>query len=85
VHREIGAMAYRHSIHVEAPVEKVFDFFRDPGNWRSVQPEGVEFKDVSLTREGLGTHYSWSCRCPDDPAGARAGQGFASGGDRCPH
>jgi hypothetical protein len=42
VHREIGAMAYRHSIHVEAPVEKVFDFFRDPGDWRSVQPEGVE-------------------------------------------
>ena len=26
----------------------------------------------------------WSCRCPDDPAGARAGQGSASGGDRCP-
>jgi hypothetical protein len=55
-------MAYRHSIHVEAPVEKVFGFFRDPGNWRSLQPEGVEFKDVRLTREGLGTHYRWAAK-----------------------
>ena len=55
-------MAYRHSIHVEAPVEKVFGFFRDPGNWGSIQPEGVEFKDVRLTREGLGTHYRWAAK-----------------------
>ncbi len=55
-------MAYRHSIHVEAPVEKVFGFFKDPGNWRSVEPEGVEFKDVRLTPEGVGTHYSWAAK-----------------------
>jgi hypothetical protein len=58
----MGAMAYRYSIHVEAPVEKVFDFFRDPGNWHSTEPEGIEFKDVRLTQEGIGTHYSWSAK-----------------------
>ena len=52
-------MAYRLSIHIEAPVEKVFGLFRDPGSWRSIAPEGIEFKDVRLTQEGLGTHYSW--------------------------
>lgn len=35
-------MVYRQSIHVEAPVEKVFGFFKDPSNWRSVEPKGVE-------------------------------------------
>lgn len=60
--REIDAMAYRQSIHVEAPVEKVFDFFKDPVNWRSIEPKGVEFKDVRRTQEGVGTHYSWAAK-----------------------
>jgi len=55
-------MTYRHSIHVEAPVAKVFDFFKDPNNWREVEPEQVAFKDVRLTQEGVGTHYTWAAK-----------------------
>ena len=55
-------MAYKQSIHIEAPVEKVFDFFRDPHNWREGRAEGVEFTDVRLTEEGWGTHYGWTGR-----------------------
>lgn len=51
-------MTYEQSFHVDAPVTKVFDFFRDPGSWAELEPEGVRFKDVRLTEEGLGTHYS---------------------------
>ncbi len=60
-------MAYRQSIHIEAPVEKVFDWFRDPSNWHSVAPKGIEFKDVRLTQEGLGTHYSWVAKIAGFP------------------
>lgn len=60
--KKMSAMTYRESIHVEAPVETVFRFFRDPNNWRDVEPGEVEFKDVTLTQEGVGTHYSWSAK-----------------------
>ncbi len=55
-------MTYEQSFHVDAPVTKVFDFFRDPNNWAGLEPEGVQFKDVMLTKEGLGTHYSWAAK-----------------------
>jgi carbon monoxide dehydrogenase subunit G len=55
-------MTYEQSFHVDAPVTKVFDFFRDPHNWAALGPEGVQFKDVRLTEEGLGTHYSWAAK-----------------------
>ena len=55
-------MAYEQSLHIDAPVTKVFDFFRDPSNWAGLEPEGVEFKDIRLTEEGLGTHYSWAAK-----------------------
>lgn len=55
-------MAYRQTLHIAAPVEKVFGYFSDPNNWHSVAPQGVVFKDVRLTEEGLGTHYSWTAK-----------------------
>jgi hypothetical protein len=55
-------MTYRHSFHIEAPVATVFDFFSDPGRWASLEPEGVQFRDVRRTEEGVGTHYLWSAR-----------------------
>ena len=55
-------MTYRQSFHVDAPVTKVFDFFRDPSHWAEVEPEGVQFKDVRLTTEGVGTHYGWAAK-----------------------
>jgi carbon monoxide dehydrogenase subunit G len=51
-------MTMRQSVHIEAPVEKVFDFFKDPENWEGFD-ETVQFKDVKRTREGVGTSYSW--------------------------
>ena len=54
----------KRSIHIEAPVEKVFDFVKDP---RTV-PEGIampyEVKDVKLTEEGVGTYYNWASKTP---------------------
>ena len=55
-------MTYEQSFHVDAPVARVFDFFRDPNNWAGLEPGGVQFKDVRLTKEGLGTRYSWTAR-----------------------
>ncbi|WP_369045799.1 SRPBCC family protein [Sinomonas sp. P10A9] len=52
-------MPYRQSLHIEAPVEKVFDAFRDPRTWRDVAASGVSFGDTHCTPEGLGTHYTW--------------------------
>lgn len=53
-------MTYTQSFHVDAPVARVFDFFRDPNNWAGLESEGVQFEGVRLTKEGLGTHYSWA-------------------------
>ena len=54
----------KRSIHIEAPMEKVFDFVKDPRN----VPEGLtmpfEVKDVKLTEEGVGTYYSWASKTP---------------------
>lgn len=54
-------MAVKYSVHVEAPVEKVFDWFKDPRNWATTAPnERVQQTQVHVTREGLGTFYVWS-------------------------
>lgn len=55
-------MTYQQSIHIDAPVTKVFDFFRDPTNWAAEAARGVSFQDVRLTQEGLGTHYTWAVK-----------------------
>ncbi len=54
----------KRSIHIEAPVEKVFDIVKDP---RYV-PEGMtmpfEITDVKLTGEGVGSYYRWVSKTP---------------------
>ena len=55
-------MTYQQSFHVAAPVVKVFDFFSDPGRWADLRPDGVRFGDVRLTRDGVGTHYTWTAK-----------------------
>lgn len=60
-------MAYRHSIHIEAPVAKVFDLFKDPNTWRDFAPAGIEFAEVTLTQDGVGTHYTWTARIAGFP------------------
>jgi hypothetical protein len=49
------------SVYVDAPVEAVFDFFRDPGNWQDAQ-RGITFCEVHLTEEGTGSFYTWRAR-----------------------
>jgi uncharacterized protein YndB with AHSA1/START domain len=54
----------KRSIHIEAPVEKVFDHVKDP----RYMPEGVttpfEITDVKLTDKGVGTYYRWVTKTP---------------------
>jgi carbon monoxide dehydrogenase subunit G len=52
----MSMMSNKRSIHIEAPVEKVFDFFKDPKNWEEL-PNSGRFEDVTVTEEGLGTFY----------------------------
>ncbi len=55
----------KRSIHIEAPVEKVFDFVKDPKNvWDIALPMLYAVKDVKLTKEGVGTYYSWASKTP---------------------
>jgi uncharacterized protein YndB with AHSA1/START domain len=47
-------------IHIEVPVEKVFDFFANPQNvldWMAGRGQKFEAKEVSVTSEGVGTTY----------------------------
>jgi len=47
------------SITINAPVEKVFAYIADPMSEPEWQPGSVEVKDVTLTEEGVGSHYRW--------------------------
>jgi Polyketide cyclase / dehydrase and lipid transport len=49
-------MTYKHATHIEAPVETVFNFFRDPKNWEEL-PHADRLKEVKVTEEGVGTCY----------------------------
>jgi uncharacterized protein YndB with AHSA1/START domain len=55
-------MSAPHSIYIEAPVEKVFDWFKNPRNWPTLNPDAAhreELADVHVTPEGLGTFHVW--------------------------
>ncbi len=47
--------------HIEAPVEKVFDFFFDPRKSADMSAGGLgeEIRDVTFIEGGTGSHYSW--------------------------
>ncbi len=47
----------KQSIHIEAPVETVFDSFKDPARFMDLGPG--EFDDVKVTKDGVGTYMSW--------------------------
>ncbi len=50
-------MIMQRSFHIEAPVETVFDFFKDPANWRDIVL--FEMRDTKVTKDGIGTWYGW--------------------------
>ncbi len=55
-------MTFKHSIHIDAPVEKVFAFLSDPANWKDIGRTGVVITEVHLNDHGVGTSYSWEAR-----------------------
>jgi hypothetical protein len=49
-------MTITRGTHIEAPVEKVFNFFKDPNNWQEL-PHADQLTEVTVTDEGVGTSY----------------------------
>jgi hypothetical protein len=52
----------KRSNHIEAPVEKVFDSFKDPGKFADLDPGGTQVDEVKATKEGAGTYMSWHAK-----------------------
>jgi Polyketide cyclase / dehydrase and lipid transport len=52
----MGTMANKHGTYIEAPVEEVFNFFKDPRNWQEL-PRADQLEEVNVTAEGVGTSY----------------------------
>ena len=58
-------MSAAQSIYIQAPVEDVFDWFKNPRNWLTLNPAAArreEITDVYVTPEGLGTFHVWVLR-----------------------
>jgi len=47
------------SITINAPVEKVFAYIEDPTLNPEWLPSVMEVKDVTVTEEGVGSHFRW--------------------------
>src|SRR5512139_2825291 len=59
----MSVMAGKISYYIDAPVETVFDFFKDPSNQVEYPPfSDMEVHDLKMTKEGVGTFYSWSVK-----------------------
>ncbi len=50
------------SVHIEAPVERVFDYAWDPRNWQKLPHSGLGSVDVTFTKEGPGSYFDWTIR-----------------------
>lgn len=57
----------KRSIHIEAPVETVFDSFKDPAKFIELGPADTGVDDVKLTKEGVGTYMSWHAKIAGVP------------------
>ena len=58
----MGVRAMKQSIHIEAPVETVFDFLKDPTKSWDLLPIHTQLDDVKVTKEGVGTYDSWHAK-----------------------
>jgi ligand-binding SRPBCC domain-containing protein len=49
------------TIHVDAPVQTVFDYVKDPVHFYSAMPDSMHarLRAVNVTPEGVGTTYEW--------------------------
>lgn len=56
----------RQNVHIEAPVEKVFDFFfeafKDPAKYPDLSLGRATYDDVKVTEGGVGSYGSWHAR-----------------------
>lgn len=52
-------MSFERTIHLDAPVESVFELFRNPANWQQFAGKEIVYKNVNVTPEGVGTTYEW--------------------------
>lgn len=52
----------KRTIHIEAPVARVFDSFIDPAKFQDIYPMDTRVDDVKLTKEGVGTYMSWHAK-----------------------
>ncbi len=54
---------HKRSVHIDAPVERVFDYMKDPQHFWDSFPGSARgnstMTDVSLTPEGVGSTYAW--------------------------
>jgi uncharacterized protein YndB with AHSA1/START domain len=58
-------MSATHSIYIEAPVEKVFDWYKDPRNSQMLGTEPrLQLTQVHVTEKGLGTFWVASMTLP---------------------
>lgn len=55
------------TMHIEAPVEKVFAAFKDPMALADIALMETETFDVKETRQGTGTFYSWRTKIAGIP------------------
>ena len=60
-------MAAKLSYYIEAPVESVFDFMKDPGKTADIGPFTLEVPEVKMTKEGTGSYFSWRAKMAGVP------------------
>jgi uncharacterized protein YndB with AHSA1/START domain len=53
------------SYHIDAPVEKVFDFFKDPASGDGTF--GMEIREAKATEQGVGTYVGWRMKIAGIP------------------
>lgn len=56
----------RSVVHIEAPVEKVFDFFYDPRKGAELFPD-MQIRELKMTEEGTGTYTSYHAKLAGIP------------------
>lgn len=63
--------AMKRSIHIEAPVEKVFDYifdsFKDPVKFQDQMMARGQVDEMKATKEGTGTYISWHAKIAGVP------------------
>ena len=57
------------SIYIDAPVERVYDYYKDPSNWAEIAPSWLhtEYTNLKLTPEITGTTFDTLGKVPGLP------------------